>query len=125
MKVSELIQGNALVVKVVGSMETQVKMLTADSRKAEGVEGGLFFCISGANFDGHKFAAQMVEKGCSVIVGEREVPEAACTQQSFEHDGSVPSTLPEISPAHRHFRIPPASVSPDPGRPYGEETSPG
>lgn len=80
MKVSELIQGNALVVKVIGSTETQVKMLTADSRKAEGVEGGLFFCISGANFDGHKFAAQMVEKGCSVIVGEREVPEAACTQ---------------------------------------------
>ena len=63
MKVSELIRENPLVVKCVGAPDTDVRMLTADSRTAQDVTDGLFFCISGANFDGHRFAPQMVKKG--------------------------------------------------------------
>ncbi|MBR1693126.1 MAG: UDP-N-acetylmuramoyl-L-alanyl-D-glutamate--2,6-diaminopimelate ligase, partial [Lachnospiraceae bacterium] len=54
-----------------GSDEVYVKDIVNDSRKVS--EGSLFFCISGANFDGHEFAAEVSEKGASVLITEREV----------------------------------------------------
>ena len=86
MKVSELIRENPLVVKCVGAADTDVRMLTADSRTAQDVTDGLFFCISGANFDGHRFAPQMVKKGCTVLVCEREVPDAGAKAQIVVSD---------------------------------------
>lgn len=49
-----------------GSMDTEIKALTIDSRNVS--EKSLFVCISGFNIDGHKFIKQAVEKGaCAVL----------------------------------------------------------
>ena len=50
--------------------ETEIKGITADSRKVE--EGFAYICIVGAVNDGHKFAASAKEKGAAVIIAERD-----------------------------------------------------
>lgn len=54
-----------------GSLDTEVVCVENDSRKV--TEGSLFFCIAGANFDGHRYAADVANKGASVIVVEKDV----------------------------------------------------
>lgn len=60
---------------VQGSVEREIDQVVYDSRKI--TEGCLFICIKGANFDGHDFAAEAVEKGAGVLVVSREVPEVS------------------------------------------------
>lgn len=55
-----------------GSTDLEVGQVVYDSRKI--TEGSLFICIAGANFDGHDFAAEAVEKGAGALVVSREVP---------------------------------------------------
>ena len=43
-----------------------------DSRRKG--RGGLFFCISGARFDAHDYAAQAVQNGAAALVVERFLP---------------------------------------------------
>lgn len=52
-------------------LKTDVTAITNDSRKVR--EGGLFFCIIGANSDGHSYAADVAEKGASVLVVSKPV----------------------------------------------------
>ena len=61
-----------------GSLDCQVASVEYDSRK-ESMEGGLFICITGAVFDGHKYAADVVQKGAKVLVVSKDVelPEVA------------------------------------------------
>lgn len=54
-----------------GSMDKEVTAVVYDSRKVK--EGCLFICIEGANFDGHEFAEEVVEKGAGVLVVSKEV----------------------------------------------------
>lgn len=54
-----------------GSVEREVSQVIYDSRKVS--EGCLFICIEGANFDGHKFATEVVEKGAKVLVISKAV----------------------------------------------------
>lgn len=58
-----------------GSLETEVTGVENDSRKVK--KGSLFLCIKGAVTDGHKYAAEVAEKGASVLVVQDavEVPE--------------------------------------------------
>lgn len=58
-----------------GTEDTEVKDIVNDSRKAG--EGSLFFCIKGAVTDGHRYAAEVAEKGARVLIVEDpvEVPE--------------------------------------------------
>ena len=49
-----------------GNSEREINGVVYDSRKIS--EGCLFLCIKGANFDGHSFAAEAVEKGAKVLV---------------------------------------------------------
>ena len=49
--------------------DCEVKELCMDNRQIR--EGELFFCISGARFDAHKFAPGAVEKGACALVVER------------------------------------------------------
>lgn len=58
-----------------GSMEREIDRVVYDSRKI--TEGCLFICIKGANFDGHDYAVEAVEKGAGVLVVSREMPEVA------------------------------------------------
>lgn len=54
-----------------GNEDTMVSTVVNDSRKVE--KDSLFFCISGGNADGHSFAKEVVDKGASVLIVEKEV----------------------------------------------------
>ena len=56
---------------VQGSDRTEVTTLVNDSRKVE--KGSVFVCISGAVSDGHRFAADVADKGAAALVVEKEV----------------------------------------------------
>lgn len=60
-------------ISLIGDENIEVTDIVNDSRKVR--EGVLFFCISGAAFDGHNFAKEVVEKGAKVLVVEKEVGE--------------------------------------------------
>ena len=70
MKLGELVKSLEYTL-VQGSLDTEVVTVENDSRKV--TDGALFFCISGAVFDGHQYAAEVAEKKASVIVVEKEV----------------------------------------------------
>lgn len=61
------------VISVTGDTNIEISEIVNDSRKV--TENCLFFCISGAAFDGHNFAKDVVEKGAKVLVVEKEVGE--------------------------------------------------
>lgn len=69
-KLSQLIE-RLDTINITGDMETEISDIVNDSRKV--TENSLFFCISGAAFDGHDFAKEVVEKGAKVLVVEKEV----------------------------------------------------
>ncbi len=54
-----------------GSMDTQISTLVYDSRKVE--KDSVFVCISGTVRDAHDFIPDVVEKGASVVIVEKEV----------------------------------------------------
>lgn len=54
-----------------GSMETEISTLVYDSRKVE--KDSVFVCISGTVRDAHDFIPDVVEKGASVVIVEKEV----------------------------------------------------
>jgi len=56
-------------VEVVGRAPVEVHDLAYDARHV--VPGSLFFCVPGARFDGHDFAAQALEAGAAALVVER------------------------------------------------------
>lgn len=56
---------------VQGSLDTEVMAVENDSRKVSA--GALFFCITGAVFDGHMYAKDVADKKASVLVVEKEV----------------------------------------------------
>lgn len=58
---------------VQGDTDLEIDQVVYDSRKIE--EGCLFICIEGANFDGHDFVEQAVEKGAKALVVSRQMPE--------------------------------------------------
>lgn len=68
MKLEELLRGVSYQC-IQGNMDRDVTALVYDSRKVS--EGCLFLCIEGANFDGHKFARDVVEQGAKVLVVSR------------------------------------------------------
>ena len=54
-----------------GNLEKEVTAVVYDSRKI--IEGCLFVCIKGANFDGHQAAAEAAEKKAAAITVSKEV----------------------------------------------------
>ena len=50
----------------------EITGVTSDNRK-QVTKGSMFVCIKGNTFDGHDAAKEMIEKGCSVIVCERDL----------------------------------------------------
>ncbi len=75
MKLRELLNGIEYEIK--GSLDTDITSVCYDSRKAK--DGSLFFCVSGANADGHKFAHSAIENGAKALMVthfiEEEVPQ--------------------------------------------------
>ena len=71
MRLSELTRENTqYILDVHGDCEVLTPFM--DSRRQ--TEKGLFFCISGARFDAHEFAAQAVKNGAAALVVERFLP---------------------------------------------------
>lgn len=71
MKLSELARACAReTVEIRGDGEVLIPFINSREKQ----EQGLFFCISGAKFDAHDFAAQAVENGASALVVERFLP---------------------------------------------------
>ena len=54
-----------------GVIDRDVTEVVYDSRNV--TEGCLFICIEGANFDGHRFAAEVINKGARVLVISKDV----------------------------------------------------
>jgi len=66
-----------------GSLDTAVGSLIINSRAK--ADRGLFFCITGARFDAHKFAAQAVENGCVALVVSRYLDDLPVPQVRVEN----------------------------------------
>lgn len=71
-KLSDLIQGLPELLDVQGDMDTEIGSITSSSR--DNMDRGLFFCIKGARFDAHDYAAEALEHGCVALVVERFLP---------------------------------------------------
>ncbi len=56
---------------VQGDCDTQIEALVYDSRKV--VKNSMFFCMVGANRDGHDFCQEVVEKGAKALVVSKRV----------------------------------------------------
>ncbi len=74
MKLTDLLKGLEYEC-VKGTLDVEVEQVINDSRKEakDILEGSLFICISGAVFDGHDYAAEMVQKGVKVLVVSKDV----------------------------------------------------
>ena len=72
MKLRDMLKDLPYLLDTHGDLDIDIGAVTCDSR--EKTENGLFFCISGARFDAHDFAAQAVENGCTALVVERFLP---------------------------------------------------
>ena len=70
MKLSQVLQGLNFEV-LQGNTDISFHDIRNDSRKVQ--PGDLFFCISGAVSDGHKYAQDVAKKGAAVIVVEKSV----------------------------------------------------
>ena len=77
MNLATLTEGLPELVELVGSGETPIDTLTADSRAR--CENGLFFCIRGGRVDAHDFAPQALSNGCTALVVERRL-DVPCPQ---------------------------------------------
>jgi len=54
-----------------GLLDTEITGIASDSRKV--LPGSLFFCIVGANSDGHDYAAMAMEKGAAALVVQKDI----------------------------------------------------
>ena len=57
--------------KVTGSVEKNIDGIYYDSRKA--ASNGLFVCVPGFKVDGHSYAAEVVKKGVTALIVEKDV----------------------------------------------------
>lgn len=63
-----------------GGNETSYSSFSSDSRKIE--RNGIFLCIPGTQVDGHDFAPQAANSGCSLILGQNETKLRALTSSN-------------------------------------------
>ena len=91
MLLKELLQDVPGITETQGSLETDIGALSINSR--EKTKRGLFFCISGAKFDAHDFAAQAVENGCVALVVSRFLENVNVPQVKAEHVRSAMAYL--------------------------------
>ena len=72
MRLTKLAEGIGELIYDGEEKERDIVTLCTDSRSAE--KGGLFFCLTGGEQDGHAFAAETIKKGVVALVVERVLP---------------------------------------------------
>lgn len=78
MLLKELLQSVPGVKETRGSLDIEIGALSINSR--EKIKHGLFFCIAGAQFDSHDFAAQAVENGSVALMVTRFLDSCSVAQ---------------------------------------------
>ncbi len=79
---------------VQGSLDVMVSGVVYDSRKVE--KDSLFICIKGAVFDGHEYAAQVVENGATVLVVQDDV-DVTRAGASLEADVQIKEATKDVT----------------------------
>ncbi|MBR3599827.1 MAG: UDP-N-acetylmuramoyl-L-alanyl-D-glutamate--2,6-diaminopimelate ligase, partial [Lachnospiraceae bacterium] len=79
MKLSQLLEGLDYEL-IQGEADIDINNIHNDSRQVG--QGDLFFCIAGAVSDGHRFAADVVSKGASALIVEKDVELETDDEQS-------------------------------------------
>lgn len=81
LSIKEIIKACAGKVQITHKNENMnVTGVVLDSRKVQ--EGSVFVATPGERVDGHKFIADVFEKGASLVIGSR-IPEDICTEYGF------------------------------------------
>lgn len=89
-------------IKELYSIYTKHPVITTDSRDCP--EGSIFLALKGESFDGNKFAAAALEKGCAYAVIDE--PEYAADSRYIVVDNCL-ETFQQLAREHRrHFSIP-------------------
>src|ERR1700716_470058 len=77
--------------QVIGSLDRNVESIAYDSRRVQ--KNGLVVALRGEKTDGHQFIEQAIERGASVIVGEREEKHPRVTSLIVEDTRSALADL--------------------------------
>ena len=67
LKLREILDGVATVA-IAGSLDTEIRAIVCDSRKAQ--PGALFFALHGSKADGNRFISDAIERGAVAIASE-------------------------------------------------------
>lgn len=85
MKLRELAVDVTGLIGISGDADLDVAQLCADTRRTGELPGSLFFCVSGANFDGHRFAQKALDSGAIALAVERLLPDLDVPQVQVEN----------------------------------------
>jgi len=85
MTLRELAAATPGLIGILGDADAEVSQLCADTRRTDQLAGGLFFCVSGMNYDGHQFAGKAVAAGAAALAVERLLPEIDAPQVQVEN----------------------------------------
>ena len=69
MKLSQLCEDLPYLIDTQGNLETEIEAVVSSSKEKS--RNGIFFCIVGARFDAHAYAAEAVANGCAALMVER------------------------------------------------------
>lgn len=85
MKLRDLASEATGLIGIAGDADIEITGLCADTRRVDQLPGSLFFCVSGASFDGHRFAQKAVEAGAVALAVERLLPQIDVPQVQVEN----------------------------------------
>ena len=74
-----------------GLLDTEITGIASDSRKV--LPGSLFFCIVGANSDGHDYAAMAMEKGAAALVVQKDIDLSAAAGAGADNLKEQPAII--------------------------------
>jgi alanine racemase len=87
--------------------DSELKALLVDSRKLGGVQGTVFFAISGERNDGHEYLNELYKKGIRMFVVERPIDYLQYPEANFLFVTSSISALQALVGFHREQFFPP------------------
>ena len=97
-------------IKQLYQLYRQHPCITTDSRDCP--EGSIFLALKGESFDGNKFAAQALQKGCAYAIVERRPDDAATDDERYIVVDDTLQTFKDLAREHRRqFEIPVVGIT--------------